>query len=313
MTTTALPKSVSHLADPVAAAASFAGWRDYFALLKPRVMTLVVFTAACGLFAAPGHVNPFLGFVAILCIAVGAGAAGALNQWYEADIDAVMKRTANRPIPAGRVSPEEALAFAVALAGGSVMVMELAIGWLAATLLLGSILFYAVVYTVWLKRRTPQNIVIGGLAGAFPPMIGWAAVTGDVTLMPVILVAIIFLWTPPHFWALALFMEADYSKAGVPMLLVTHGLKATRTQVLLYSLALVPVSVLPWALGLAGWLYGTIALALGGLFVAQAWGVSRNTATATKDMVPEKKLFRFSLLYLFLIFAAVVADHWILA
>ncbi len=302
VTTTALPQSAGQLAD----------WRDYFALLKPRVMTLVIFTAACGLFAAPGHINPFLGFVAILSIAVGAGASGALNQWYEADIDAVMKRTADRPIPAGRVSPAEALSFAVALAGGSVMVMGLSVGWLAASLLLGSILFYAVVYTVWLKRRTPQNIVIGGLAGAFPPMIGWAAVTGDVTLMPALLVAIIFLWTPPHFWSLALFMEADYSKAGVPMLPVTHGLKATRTQVLLYSLVLVPVSVLPWALGFAGWIYGTVTLALGGIFVAQAFAVSRNTATATAEMVPEKKLFRFSLLYLFLVFAALVADHWIL-
>ena len=289
-----------------------ADWRDYFALLKPRVMTLVIFTAACGLFAAPGHINPFLGFVAILCIAVGAGASGALNMWYEADIDAMMKRTANRPIPAGRVSPEEALSFAVALAGGSVMVMGLSVGWLAASLLLGSILFYAVVYTVWLKRRTPQNIVIGGLAGAFPPMIGWAAVTGDVTLMPVLLVAIIFLWTPPHFWSLALFMEADYSKAGVPMLPVTHGLKATRMQVLLYSLMLVPVSVLPWAFGFAGWIYGTVTLAMGGIFIAQAFAVSRNTATLNAEMVPEKRLFRFSLLYLFLVFAALVADHWIL-
>lgn len=302
VTTTALPQSATYLAD----------WRDYFALLKPRVMTLVVFTAACGLFAAPGHINPFLGFVAILCIAVGAGASGALNQWYEADIDAVMKRTANRPIPAGRVLPEEALSFAVALAGASVIVMGLAVGWLAAVLLLGSILFYAVVYTVWLKRRTPQNIVIGGLAGAFPPMIGWAAVTGDVTLMPVILVAIIFLWTPPHFWSLALFMEADYSKAGVPMLPVTHGLKATRTQVLLYSLVLVPVSVLPWVLGYAGWIYGATALGLGAVFIGQAFAVSRNTAEMASAMVPEKRLFRFSLLYLFLIFAAVVADHWIL-
>ena len=262
---------------------------------------------------APGHINPFLGFVAVLCIAVGAGAAGALNQWYEADIDAVMKRTAARPIPSGKVSPEEALSFAVALAGGSVMVMGLSVGWLPASLLLGSILFYAVVYTVWLKRRTPQNIVIGGAAGAFPPVIGWAAVTGDVTLMPVLLFAIIFLWTPPHFWSLALFMEADYSKAGVPMLPVTHGPKATRTQVLLYSLVLVPVSVLPWALGYTGWIYGAVALSLGAVFIAEAWLVSRSIAVATADMVAEKRLFRFSLLYLFLIFAGLVVDHWILA
>ncbi|QXQ07010.1 heme o synthase [Sphingosinicellaceae bacterium] len=307
MTTTVLPAPTELIPS-----AALADWRDYFALLKPRVMTLVVFSAACGLLVAPGHINPFLGFVAILCIAVGAGAAGALNQWYEADIDAVMKRTAGRPIPAGKVSPQEALSFAVALAGGSVMVMGLSVGWLAAGLLLGSILFYAVVYTVWLKRRTPQNIVIGGAAGAFPPVIGWAAVTGDVTLMPVLLFAIIFLWTPPHFWSLALFMEADYSKAGVPMLPVTHGPKATRTQVLLYSLVLVPVSALPWALGYTGWVYGAVALGLGAVFIVEAYVVSRSTAVATADMLAEKRLFRFSLLYLFLIFAGLVADHWIL-
>ena len=308
MTTTVLPTPAE-----VLPSVGLADWRDYFALLKPRVMTLVVFSAVCGLLVAPGHINPFLGFVAVLCIAVGAGAAGALNQWYEADIDAVMKRTAGRPIPTGKISPEEALSFAVALAGGSVMMMGLSVGWLSAGLLLGSILFYAVVYTVWLKRRTPQNIVIGGAAGAFPPVIGWAAVTGDVTLMPVLLFAIIFLWTPPHFWSLALFMEADYSKAGVPMLPVTHGPKATRTQVLLYSLVLVPVSVLPWVLGYTGWIYGAVALGLGAVFIAEAWAVSRSTAAVAADMTAEKRLFRFSLLYLFLVFAGVVADHWILS
>ena len=293
--------------------AHYAEWRDYFALLKPRVMTLVVFTAACGLLAAPGSINPFLGFVAILCIAVGAGAAGALNMWYEADIDAVMKRTANRPIPAGRVAPNEALTFALALSAGSVSIMGLAVGWLAAALLAFSIFFYAVVYTVWLKRATPQNIVIGGAAGAFPPVIGWAAVTGDITLMPVILFAIIFLWTPPHFWALALFMEADYAKAGVPMLPVTHGPAVTRRQILIYSLILVPVSLAPVVLGYTGWIYGAVTALLGGVFIVDAIAVARNTATVASGMAPEKRLFKFSLLYLFLLFAGLVADRVILS
>ena len=291
---------------------SFAGWRDYVALLKPRVMSLVVFTAACGLLAAPGHMNPWLAFTAILCIAVGAGAAGALNQWYEADIDAVMKRTAARPLPAGRIGAEEALAFAVFLAGASVAVIGLAAGWLAAAILAVSILFYFLVYTVWLKRRTPQNIVIGGAAGAFPPLLGWAAATGEVTLLPVLLFLIIFLWTPPHFWSLALFMEADYSKAGVPMLPVTHGAAATRRQVLLYSLVLVPVTLAPWALGLVGWVYGLTAAGLGAAFLVDALAVARNTADTPAGMAPEKRMFRFSLLYLFLLFAALVADHWVL-
>ena len=291
---------------------TYADWRDYLALLKPRVMSLVIFTALCGLLAAPGHINPFLGFVAILCIAVAAGAAGALNQWYEADIDALMQRTASRPLPAGRIDPAEALAFGVALSAGSVATMGLAVGWLPAAILAFSIFFYVVVYTVWLKRVTPQNIVIGGAAGAFPPLIGWAAVTGDVTLMPVLLFAIIFLWTPPHFWSLALFMEADYAKAGVPMLPNTHGAAATRRQVLIYSLVLVPVTLAPWALGLAGWLYGTVTAVLGAIFVFQAVAVARSTAAASRDMVAEKKLFRYSLLYLFLLFAALVADRWVL-
>ena len=295
------------------AGVSFADWRDYYALLKPRVMSLVVFSAACALWTAPGHINGFLAFVAILCVAVGAGAAGALNQWYEADIDAVMKRTADRPLPAGRLQPGEALAFGVALAFGSVGVMGLAVGWRAAAILAGSILFYVTVYTMWLKRRTPQNIVIGGAAGAFPPLIGWAAVTGDVSTLPWLMFAIIFLWTPPHFWALALFMEADYSKAGVPMLPVTHGPHVTRRQILAYSLVLAGVSILPWALGLTGWLYGTIAAVLGVLFVAHAVAVYRNDAVHAAEMLPEKRLFKFSLLYLFLIFAGLVADHLVLA
>ena len=292
---------------------SFADWRDYVALLKPRVMTLVVFTALCGMLAAQGSMHPFIAFTAILCIAVGAGAAGALNQWYEADIDALMKRTASRPIPEGRVAPGEALAFAVVLAVGSVVVMGLAVNWLSAAVLAISILFYFVVYTVWLKRRTPQNIVIGGAAGAFPPLLGWAAATGEVTLLPVLLFAIILLWTPPHFWSLALFMEADYAKAGVPMLPVTHGLKATRNQILFYTLLLLPVTLAPWALGLTGWVYGAAAVGSGMVFFVQAVAVWRNPAIAAAQMVPEKRLFRFSLLYLFLLFAALVADHWLLA
>lgn len=292
---------------------AFAEWRDYFALLKPRVMTLVVFTAACAMLVAPGSIHPFLGFTAILCIAVAAGAAGALNQWYEADIDALMKRTANRPLPAGKMAPFEALSFAVALAVGSVAIIGLAVNWVAAFWLAVSILFYVIVYTVWLKRRTPQNIVIGGAAGAFPVIVGWAAVTGDTSLLPWLLFSIIFLWTPPHFWALALFMEADYSKAGVPMLPVTHGLANTRTQILLYSLLLVPVTVAPAVLGLTGWVYGGTALTMGVIFIALAWQVRRNTAEIAAEMLPEKKLFKFSLYYLACLFGALVADSLLLA
>lgn len=292
---------------------SFADWRDYLALLKPRVMSLVVFSAACALLTAPGHIHPFTAVVAVLCVAIGAGAAGALNQWYEADIDALMKRTADRPLPAGRVAPDEALAFGVALSVGSVAVMGLGVNWLAAAILAGSILFYAVVYTVWLKRRTPQNIVIGGAAGAFPPLIGWAAVTGDVTALPWLMFAIIFLWTPPHFWSLALFMEADYAKAGVPMLPVVAGEAATRRQILAYTLGLVPVTLLPWALGLTGWVYGSVAAVTGVILIVRAVAVCRNTAVTPAAMLPEKALFKYSLLYLFLIFAALVADHLIVA
>jgi protoheme IX farnesyltransferase len=302
-------------AAPVAAApeTAFADWRDYFALLKPRVMTLVVFTAACAMIAAPGSIHPFLGFTAILCIAVAAGAAGALNQWYEADIDALMKRTANRPLPAGKMTPFDALSFAITLSVGSVTIIGLAVNWVAAFWLAVSILFYVVVYTVWLKRRTPQNIVIGGAAGAFPVIVGWAAVTGDTSLLPWLLFAIIFLWTPPHFWALALFMEADYSKAGVPMLPVTHGLANTRKQILAYSALLVPVTIAPAVLGLTGWAYGGTAVTLGIIFMAMAFKVARNTATLAKDMVAEKQLFKFSLLYLAFLFGALVADRLLLA
>jgi protoheme IX farnesyltransferase len=296
-----------------APATGFAEWRDYFALLKPRVMTLVVFTAACAMLVAPGTIHPFIGFTAILCIAVAAGAAGALNQWYEADIDALMKRTANRPLPAGKMAPVEALAFAIMLAVGSVAIIGLAVNWVAAFWLAVSILFYVIVYTIWLKRRTPQNIVIGGAAGAFPVIVGWAAVTGDTSLLPWLLFAIIFLWTPPHFWALALFMEADYSKAGVPMLPVTHGLAATRAQILAYSLLLVPVTVAPALLGLTGWVYGGTAVTVGALFILFAWRVRQNDAETVAGMGPEKKLFKFSLYYLACLFGALVADALLLA
>jgi protoheme IX farnesyltransferase len=292
---------------------AFAEWRDYFALLKPRVMTLVIFTALCAMLAAPGSLHPLIAFVAILCIAVAAGAAGALNQWYEADIDALMKRTAKRPLPAGKMGHGEALAFGVILGTGAVAMLGLATNWVAAFWLAVSILFYVVVYTVWLKRRTPQNIVIGGAAGAFPVIVGWAAVTGDTSALPWLLFAIIFLWTPPHFWSLALFMEADYAAAGVPMLPVTHGLANTRRQILLYSLLLVPVTVAPAVLGLTGWAYGGTAVTMGVMFIAMAWKVSRNTADKAADMQPEKQLFKFSLLYLAFLFGALVADRLLVA
>jgi protoheme IX farnesyltransferase len=305
---------MSEMANPSSTLPStlLADWRDYFALLKPRVMTLVIFTAACAMVAAPGQMHPFLAFIGILCIAVAAGAAGALNQWYEADIDAVMKRTAKRPLPAGKLEKPEALAFGVILGTGSVAMMGLALNWVAAFWLAVSILFYVVVYTAWLKRRTPQNIVIGGAAGAFPVICGWAAVSGDTPLLAWILFAIIFLWTPPHFWALALFMEADYSKAGVPMLPVTHGLAETRRQILAYSALLVPVTIAPTLLGLADWAYGGTAITLGIIFMVMAVKVWRNTATAPAAMGPEKQLFKFSLLYLACLFGALVADRLLL-
>src|SRR4051812_7012068 len=230
-------------------------WRDYFALTKPRVMSLVVFTGLCGLLAAPGHINPVLGFTAVLCIAMGAGGAGALNQWWEADLDAQMKRTAKRPVPQGRMPRTNARDFGVALSVASVLIMGLAVNWLAAAILAVSILYYAVVYTIWLKPRTPQNIVIGGGAGAFPPLIGWIAVTGHVTWMPVLLFAIIFMWTPPHFWALALFVQSDYAKAGIPMMPVVAGERSTRRQILAYAVILFAVSLAPWWIGGVGAIY----------------------------------------------------------
>ncbi|MBS0502796.1 MAG: protoheme IX farnesyltransferase [Proteobacteria bacterium] len=290
-----------------------ADWRDMFALTKPRVMSLVVFTALCGLLAARSPIDPVLGFTAILCIALGAGASGALNQWYEADLDAKMKRTAGRPLPAGRMERQTALHFGVGLAVFSVLLLGLATNWLAAGILAFSIFFYAVVYTVWLKPNTPQNIVIGGAAGAFPPLLGWAAATGHVTALPALLFAIIFLWTPPHFWALALFVKTDYAAAGVPMLPVTAGAKATRQQIVLYSLVLAASAVAPWTLGLTGAIYGSAALILNAIFLVLAVRVWRNQATDAAGMAPEKRLFGFSILYLFALFGALVLDRMLIA
>jgi protoheme IX farnesyltransferase len=289
-----------------------ADWRDYFALTKPRVMSLVVFTGLCGLLAAPEAIHPVLGFTAVLCIALGAGGAGALNQWWEADLDAGMKRTARRPLPSGRMNKTNARDFGVALSVASVLVIGLAVNWLAAALLAVSILYYAVVYTIWLKPRTPQNIVIGGGAGAFPPLIGWVAATGEVTLMPVLLFAIIFVWTPPHFWALALFVKTDYAKVGIPMLPVVAGEAETRRQILIYSVALLIVSLLPWWLGGTGWIYGGAALLLSGAFLLLALPVAMRRAEEGDRMKPEKRLFSYSVLYLFALFALLVADRMLL-
>jgi len=286
-----------------------ADWRDLLALTKPRVMTLVVFTGLCGLLVAPGGLPLALAFTAILCIALGAGAAAALNMWYEADLDALMKRTAGRPLPAGRMDRQTALHFGVGLSFFSVILMGVATNWFAAAILAVSILFYVLVYTVWLKRRTPQNIVIGGAAGAFPPLIGWAAVTGDVAALPLILFALIFLWTPPHFWALSLFVRSDYAAAGVPMLPVVAGARATRVQILLYTLPMATAAVAPWPLGLAGPLYGLAASALSLVFLLLALRVLANRAAEPAGMKPEKQLFAFSILYLFAIFGALVLDH----
>ena len=289
-----------------AAAAQIAPSRvgDYLALLKPRVMSLVVFTGFAGLVAAPGTLHPLLAAVAVLCIAVGAGAAGAINMWYDRDIDAVMERTRWRPIPAGRVAPEEALTFGVTLSLLSVMLMGVAVNWTAAALLALANGFYVFVYTVWLKRRTPHNIVIGGAAGAFPPMIGWAAVTGAVSLESIALFMIIFVWTPPHFWALALYREGDYAKAGVPMLPVVAGKEETRRQMLIYAVLLVPISLAPLALGTAGALYGTVAAVMGGYFLWLALRVRR-----TRDDAIARRMFGFSILYLFALFAALIVEH----
>ncbi len=283
---------------------------DYFALLKPRVMTLVVFTALVGMLVAPVQMHPFVGFCAILFIAVGGGAAGALNMWWDADIDAVMRRTSRRPIPSGRVTGGEALAVGLALSGFSVVMLGLATNWAAAALLAFTIFFYAVVYSMWLKRTTPQNIVIGGAAGAFPPMIGWVAATGSVGLEAVLMFALIFLWTPPHFWALALFMRSDYDDAGVPMLTVTHGRRATRRHILAYTAVLAAFAVWLAATPVGGPVYLIAAVALNAWFLKGAWEIAaRDEAMAEADnYAVEKKVFKFSLLYLFLHFGALLAD-----
>ena len=285
--------------------AEVAAVADYVALLKPGVLSLVVFTGVAGLVAAPVAVHPVIGFVAVLCIAIAAGAAGAINMWYDRDIDALMARTAARPIPAGRVPPSEALGLGVTLGVGSVLMMGLFVNAAAAGLLALSIAFYVFVYTLWLKRRTPQNIVIGGAAGAFPPMIGWAAATGDVGIEAAVLFLIVFLWTPPHFWALALFRSDDYARAGVPMLPVVAGAAATRRQIVAYSVALAASSLLPWALGFAGPIYGVAAVLLGARFLQLAHVVLRG---ADGDMAPARRLFGFSIWYLFVLFGALMVD-----
>ncbi|PDT31424.1 protoheme IX farnesyltransferase [Rhizobium sp. L9] len=287
---------------------SEASARDYFELLKPRVMSLVVFTAFAGLVLAPGHINPVLGLIAILCIAVGAGASGALNMWYDADIDAVMSRTAKRPIPAGRIAPSEALAFGLVLSGFSVVILGLAVNWLSAGILAFTIFFYAVIYTMWLKRSTPQNIVIGGAAGAFPPMIGWACVTNSVTIESTVLFLIIFLWTPAHFWALALFKMRDYEAVGVPMLPNVAGERMTKHQIVAYAVLTAICAVLPSVLGFASFGYGLVAAALGAIFITCSIAVWRMPDGDLK-MIPAKKLFAFSIFYLFAVFSALMIDR----
>jgi protoheme IX farnesyltransferase len=280
---------------------------DYIALMKPRVMSLVVFTALVGIALAPMPLHPALAVIALICIAVGAGASGALNMWYDADIDACMQRTASRPIPRGYVAPEEALTFGTILAIGSVATLGLVINWVAASLLAFTIAFYVFVYTMWLKRRTPQNIVIGGAAGAFPPMIGWAAATGSVSLGSITLFLIIFMWTPPHFWALALYRTRDYARAGVPMLPVVAGQDETRKQIVIYAALLLPVGLAPTIVGLAGGLYAVVAMALGAVFLALALAVYRTREGRAADHAA-RRLFAFSILYLFALFATLLVE-----
>jgi len=289
-------------------AASPARVRDYVDLLKPRVMSLVVFTGLVGVMIAPGHLHPFTAALAVLAIALGSGAAGCINMWYERDLDALMARTANRPLPAGRVAPDDALGLGVLLSIFSVLLMAVSTNFTAAALLAAAILFYVFVYTVWLKRRTPQNIVIGGAAGAFPPMIGWAAVTGDVSAISIALFGLIFLWTPPHFWALALYRSEDYRRAGVPMLPVVAGPRETKRQMLIYTLVLLPVALVPTLMGAVGWLYGAVALTLGLAFVGHAVTVWR-AADDASGHGPARRMFRFSLIYLAALFAALPVDQ----
>ncbi|MFZ1949111.1 MAG: heme o synthase [Pseudolabrys sp.] len=295
------PLAASSVVEP-----SLATVGDYIALMKPRVMSLVVFTALVGLAVAPGSLHPVTAFTALLCIAVGAGASGALNMWYDADVDAVMTRTARRPVPMGRVRPGEALAFGLTLGSFAVVVLGLLVNWVASALLAFTIFFYVVIYTIWLKRSTPQNIVIGGAAGAFPPVIGWAAVTGSLSLEPVLLFLIIFFWTPPHFWALALYRTDDYARAGIPMLPVVSGDASTRRQILLYTLILVPLGVAPWAFGYAGALYGIAAVVMGAVMVALGWQVLLESRPAERA---SRNLFAFSILYLFLLFAVLLVER----
>jgi protoheme IX farnesyltransferase len=281
---------------------------DYFELLKPRVMSLVVFTALVGMVVAPGHVNPVIGGIALLLIAIGAGAAGALNMWYEADLDAVMSRTMKRPIPDGRILPGEVLGFALSLAVFSVVAMGLFVNLLSAVLLAFTIFFYAVVYSMWLKRWTPQNIVIGGAAGALPPVIGWAAATGSVSLEPVVMFLIIFVWTPPHFWALAMLRTEEYARAGIPMLPVVAGERETRRQIVLYSILMAPVGALPYLLGYTSAVYGAVSIVGGVLFVMSAFRL-RNAGEGKATERAAKKLFGFSILYLGLLFAVLLVDQ----
>jgi protoheme IX farnesyltransferase len=291
---------------PVQAAGGSIG--DFVALMKPRVMSLVVFTALVGMLLAPQQLHPALGAIALVCIAVGAGASGALNMWYDADIDALMQRTASRPIPRGRVTPDEALTFGTILAIGSVATLGLIVNWVAGALLAFTIAFYILVYTMWLKRRTPQNIVIGGAAGAFPPMIGWAAATGSVGLESLALFAIIFMWTPPHFWALALYRSRDYARAGVPMLPVVAGPEETRKQIVIYAALLVPLALWPAFIGLAGGLYVLVASGLGAIFLALALAVYRTREGREADSAA-RQLFAFSILYLFGLFATLLIER----
>jgi protoheme IX farnesyltransferase len=299
--------SAEALRNPAAFAVSEATVGDYVALMKPRVMSLVVFTALVGLMIAPGHLHPVIGFAALLSIAIGAGAAGALNMWFDADVDALMSRTAKRPIPAGRVLPQEALGFGMTLAFGAVAVLGLVANWLAAGLLAFTIFFYVAIYTMRLKRTTPQNIVIGGAAGALPPIIGWAATSGTIGLEPVLMFLIIFFWTPPHFWALSLSRTQDYARAGIPMLPVVAGADETRRQMLIYALVLVPLGASPWLLGYAGAIYGVTAIAAGGLLVALC-AQTRKLGDSAAGKQAANRLFGLSILYLFVLFAVLLID-----
>ena len=298
MTTTTLSASVP------------ADWRDFLALTKPRVMRSVVFTGLCGMLVAPVALPPAIGFTAILAIALAAGAAGTLNQWYEADIDALMKRTAKRPLAAGRMDRESALHFGIGVGVFSVLLMGLVVNLIAAAFLAVSILFYVVIYTIGLKRYTPQNIVIGGAAGAFPPLIGWVAATGSLSLLPILMFALIFLWTPPHSWALALLIRDDYAKGGVPMMPVVAGARTTRWQMFGYAVAMAIVAVAPWPLGLAGGLYGVVAMIASGIFVGLTGWVVAVAAPTPATMKPERMLFVYSIGYILAMFAALVVDRW---